>query len=369
MKAPHLVTRLYHAALGRVPSREIRNPGESPVLEEYRNSVQERANEIIERGLPKPSETISWELERHPEKQAESSENPTFSIATWNIKKGMELEQIIAELNEHGPDIACLQEVDWDCARTGNKNIALEIAEECGYRYMSFSTEFVEVQGDDDVMPYAGKKALEDMHGGGLVGRATLSKYPIKETTCINLTNEAFDWQSLYSPGPRTGQRISQKSAIQIGNREISIYNTHLENFGGMEGRRKQWEQVYQDANGNSEPTIILGDLNTLLSGPILPLHPEYFEPSVYFPSADPRTWGQSEAQRWQKEVFSKLEGRQFQDVHEISAHTCSHIHGVYKAKLDWVLLDPTGLQVENKKLGKFGASDHRPLIQTLRIL
>ena len=91
----------------------------------------------------------------------------------------MNLKRIIDQLRKHSSDILCLQEVDWDCVRTGRKNVALKIARCLGYRYTTFSTEFVEIQGENDVMPYAGRKRLSEMKGGGLLGRAILSKYPI----------------------------------------------------------------------------------------------------------------------------------------------------------------------------------------------
>ena len=87
MKNPGLITRLYHTALRRVPSSEVRHPGTSSILEEYRGEVQARATEILERGLPSPSETRSWE-EEFPEKEADDKKTPHLVSSLGISKKG-----------------------------------------------------------------------------------------------------------------------------------------------------------------------------------------------------------------------------------------------------------------------------------------
>lgn len=61
----------------------------------------------------------------------------------WNIERGYKLDQIITTLARHQADIICLQELDIDCERTGNKNIPKEIAEALKMNCV-YVTEFVE---------------------------------------------------------------------------------------------------------------------------------------------------------------------------------------------------------------------------------
>ena len=57
-----------------------------------------------------------------------------ITIVTWNIERGVQLEKIVATLRALDPDIALLQEVDRHCKRSGNTDVARELAHALGGR-------------------------------------------------------------------------------------------------------------------------------------------------------------------------------------------------------------------------------------------
>lgn len=67
-----------------------------------------------------------------------------FRILSWNIGRGYDPERIGATIAAIAPDIACLQEVDWGCARTDGRDVLRVLAERTGMLGLS-GIEFIEV--------------------------------------------------------------------------------------------------------------------------------------------------------------------------------------------------------------------------------
>src|SRR5262249_12213134 len=67
-----------------------------------------------------------------------------FKVLNWNINRGLQLEGIGTAIERERPDIVLLQEVDMNASRTGQKNVAEELARKLSFNYV-FGIEFEEL--------------------------------------------------------------------------------------------------------------------------------------------------------------------------------------------------------------------------------
>ena len=67
-------------------------------------------------------------------------ESDTVRAVAWNIERGIRLERVIQSLQEHpalaNADVLLLSELDWGMARTGNRFVARELAQELNGRHV-----------------------------------------------------------------------------------------------------------------------------------------------------------------------------------------------------------------------------------------
>ena len=123
----------------------------------------------------------------------------TLKVATYNVEAWRDCldntDVIGQDIAESGADIVGLQEVDMFARRSGEKNMAAEIAAVAGYPHYRF-IRAIDLQG-------------------GQYGTAILSKHPIKKLELINLasTNE---------------KRSLGRFVIDVEGVEINYFNTHL---------------------------------------------------------------------------------------------------------------------------------------------
>ena len=352
---------------------EQENPP-SPQILEHRRKVAEKASQILEENdLPDHGESRVWANPTLDDPEVTDPENPDFKMVSWNIQKGYKLEEQIKYLKETSPDVVLLQEVDWDCERSGNKNIALELAAGAGYKYAAFTTMVVEVGGEEFPDSKRGNKLFNLVgkvgEGGGLHGVAILSKHPISEVSAIKLSHKTNRKERMERWIPKQGGRVAQKSKIRIGNREVSIYNTHLSPADITTTERlQQWDKIADDAENDPNPTVIGGDLNTMNSG-LAGLLSKAANRGKIDPLGKSRRPFQSDAKFWQETEFADSKKREqledgvtnprtkrFEDPNPKSSHGLG-------GKLDHTLFEQGEFENLKSSLGPKGPSDHRPII------
>ena len=180
-----------------------------------------------------------------------------FTIATWNVERGMQLERIQHELaTALDADILVLQEVDRFTRRTGFRDIPVEIAQATGMQ-QAFGVEFIELaQGRDD---------RDALHGNSTMSRASLS-----HSRTLTFKAQPHDWGRIRLKvpwlQPRSGGRMALVSEVACASGHIAVYNAHLESRTNENGRLQQIEEVLRDiaiTYDGSVPVIVAGDLNT----------------------------------------------------------------------------------------------------------
>ena len=183
---------------------------------------------------------------------------PSLRLVTWNIERGLELDELklvltdksgflakvhtasgtadktqglVEQLREQidvlqSADVFVLNEVDWGMKRTDYKAVVKELADALNMNW-AYGVEFVEV--DPKVLgrePFAGvkdeskRKELENLFSVdegrvlGLHGSAILSRYPIRDVKLVPFKYQAYDWyhgEKKYGKlesGKRKGSRL-----------------------------------------------------------------------------------------------------------------------------------------------------------------
>ncbi len=161
----------------------------------------------------------------------EMKQKTKITVASYNIQclsYGTQLEQISEEIKNINPDIIGIQELDNNTGRTNNKNQLEQLAQAAGYKYFYFS------------------KTID--FDGGEYGHGIMSKYPITDFQTIS-----FEIQD-------SENRCFSHAKIEINNKIINFYNTHLEFGGNIQD--KQIAEIFKYAE-KDEYAIITGDMNS----------------------------------------------------------------------------------------------------------
>lgn len=154
-----------------------------------------------------------------------------FKVATYNVEAWQsclsDTDAIGRDIAESGADIVGLQEIDMFLRRSGEKNMAAEIAAVAGYPHYRFI------------------RAID--HNGGQYGTAILSKHPIKKLELINLASV-------------NEKRSMGRFVIEILGQPINYFNTHL---SFVEAELLDHIDQVAKILENYESYIITADFNT----------------------------------------------------------------------------------------------------------
>src|SRR5262249_46794937 len=62
---------------------------------------------------------------------------PALTIVSWNIERGVQYARILTTLRTLHPDVVLLQEADRFCDRSGQRDVARDLAEALGMNWVS----------------------------------------------------------------------------------------------------------------------------------------------------------------------------------------------------------------------------------------
>ena len=120
---------------------------------------------------------------------------PVMRVVDWNIERGLQLPGIIEFLEKQDADVLTLQEVDLNARRTGNRNIAEELARRLKLDY-TFGPEYQEMAEGSRANP-------------AYTGQATLTRWPIRNSRVIRFSAQSGFWE------PKPPSRI-RSEAIRV---------------------------------------------------------------------------------------------------------------------------------------------------------
>ncbi|MFL5785948.1 MAG: endonuclease/exonuclease/phosphatase family protein [Bacteriovoracaceae bacterium] len=198
-------------------------------------------------------------------------ESPSvIKVLTWNLGflygKGSEgpgylprtkefyeerLQGLVNQIREWSPDIICFQEIDFDSHRSGGINQAEYVAIHAGYPFLA---EGVSWEANYIPFPYwPPSRNFGHMRSGG----AILSRFPIKshELEVLEKPKSNPWWYNLFYL-----HRFFQKVVIDIGGKDYTFINLHLEAFD-KEDRAGQAKLLVQRLK-NEHIDFAAGDYN-----------------------------------------------------------------------------------------------------------
>lgn len=182
---------------------------------------------------------------------------PSYRIVAWNLERGIQFDGQLQALRSHPymreADVLLLTETDTGMARSGNRNVARDLAWNLGLDYV-FAPCYLNLgKGAGVENDAVGENEL------GLHGNAVLSRYPILCPRSIGLGNGR---DKMLGREKRIGQQVALAAEIALPGLEVTVCSTHLDAQSRQSHRRDQMRAVL-DALPATGPAVIGGDWNT----------------------------------------------------------------------------------------------------------
>ncbi len=179
-------------------------------------------------------------------------------IAQWNIEKGKNFTRILEKFQNHEilkwADVIVLNEADLGMARSGNRNVARDLAEGLGMHAVFGPAYYELTKGVDDDLTAQGENRE------GLQGNAILSRYPIIDKCVVPLpvTFEPYEFKE-----KRFGWRNCLWVRLQLGTSDLWVGAVHLELRNTPQCRCRQMQHILRRLPFSGKAAAILaGDLN-----------------------------------------------------------------------------------------------------------
>lgn len=180
-----------------------------------------------------------------------------YRFVAWNIERGTEFEGQLRALASdpwlRDADVLLLIETDIGMARSGNRDVARELAMRLGMSYAFLPCYLSLVKGSGVERHAAGENEV------GLHGNAILSRYPIRDVFAIPLENGI---DKVASREQRLGRQTSLAATIDLPQGPVTACAVHLCAQSSQPHRRDQMRQII-DAMPGSGPVVLGGDWNT----------------------------------------------------------------------------------------------------------
>lgn len=181
-------------------------------------------------------------------------------VICWNIERGKRLDGIKAYLTHHRAireaDVMLLNEADVGMARSGNRNVPVELAEALGFEAVFGSCYVCLSHGNSRDGEPNGENQL------GLHGNAILSRFPIRraENFWVTITHDVF-----HSSEKRLGCKKALWAELDTPLGRFPVAAVHLDTEASMAQRGAQLRDVLMqlETRGVAERALIGGDFNS----------------------------------------------------------------------------------------------------------
>ena len=181
-------------------------------------------------------------------------------VAHWNIEHGNRFEAIAHALSDEPmlsrAELLSLNEVDLGMARSGNRDVAAELAERLGM-HSAWAAMFLEsTRGrDDDALT-----AIPADNAESLFGLALLSCWPIAAARLVPLPGPE---RTLFERERMTGRFVALVCEIAHPERPFTAVTAHLEVHRTRAHRATQMRLLLESLANEPRPVLLTGDWNT----------------------------------------------------------------------------------------------------------
>jgi endonuclease/exonuclease/phosphatase family metal-dependent hydrolase len=189
-----------------------------------------------------------------------SSDPARVRAVHWNVEHGNEYEQVERALLTHealrDADLVLLNEVDLGMARSGNRDVAADLARTLGLHGV-FGALFLELTpGRDDDLRFAARRENQE----SLFGVAVLSRWPITAARIVDLPSPEriqFDVERM------VGRHIGLVAGIERPGAPFVAVSTHLEVHRTRAHRAAQVRVLTRALRDEPHPVVLAGDFNS----------------------------------------------------------------------------------------------------------
>lgn len=184
----------------------------------------------------------------------------SIRATAWNIERGIRLESIIRVLKEHErireSDVLLLTELDYGMARSGNRFVAREIAEELRMNYV-FAPCYLALNKGSGVEKFVAGDNTLALHGNALFAR-----YPLHRAHQLALPNGK---DKMRGAEKRLGSQRTVIADMEHPLGMVRLVSLHLDAHSTQRHRYLQMKLVldHLDTLEPRLPVLIGGDWNT----------------------------------------------------------------------------------------------------------
>ncbi len=179
-------------------------------------------------------------------------------------------------------DVLALQEADKRTKRAGGHHVARELAETLKMSWIHMPAGIPRGEKPKTRQWWLDFEEQIGLYDAGDTGVGLLSRFPLSEVTRIDLPWKECAWRP----------RLAMAATVSVGSRKLRIINAHVDPHAAVSGHVEQLEVLIRHAEDSAEPTLIIGDFNTLSNKKVLQTR-SLLESQGYttpFPSGTP-TW------------------------------------------------------------------------------
>jgi len=235
-----------------LPASWIGNLRKFETLDELRHSVfYAECGAAIETYLKTPQLFVNSE--------AQPRLRSFLRVAGWNIEKGRRFDGVLETFRNDArlrwADVIILNETDRGMVRSGNRNVARELAEALGMHAVFGPAHYELTKGVDDDLAVPGENSE------GLQGNTILSRHPVIDCRILPLpvTFEPYEFKE-----KRFGWRNCLWVRLQVGTSNLWVGAVHLELRNTPQCRSRQIQFIMRNLPcAESDAVILGGDLNT----------------------------------------------------------------------------------------------------------
>lgn len=151
-------------------------------------------------------------------------------------------------------DILALQEADKATLRTGGHHVARELAEQLEMNWVHVPAGIPRGEEPKPRQWWLDFEEQIGLYDPGDTGVALLSHLKLEDVTRIDLPWKECPWRP----------RLAMAAIVVVGPAKLRLINVHVDPHAAGGGQLDQLEELLENAESSSIPTLILGDFNTL---------------------------------------------------------------------------------------------------------
>jgi endonuclease/exonuclease/phosphatase family metal-dependent hydrolase len=192
-----------------------------------------------------------------PPAAAPAQRGQVLRAVAWNVQRGARLDDLrraIVSPPFAGTDVLLLSEVDVGVGRSGNRNVARELAEVLGMNY-AFGVSYLALTDDigDDAAGVENTLALS--------GAAIVSRYPIGRVENVDLPAIK---DKFHSSEKRLGKKRALLAEIALADGPLAVAVCHLDSTASPAQRARQLAGVLDSVDrSGAARALVGGDFNT----------------------------------------------------------------------------------------------------------